>query len=206
MGNAEPETATLGFTGQEAPTVTPGPIFLPREIAANRFRVVRFLGQGGMAQVFEAEDLELGQNVAIKVIRPELAASRRAHELLRREVLLARRVTHPNVCRIFDVFHHPGPIADPAGPAPRPANDREPPPANLVLVKNIDIVGFFWGSYRRYKPHLQAESFAQLFRWFEEGKLKPHVSHKLPLSEIATALGLLTSRKSTGKVVVTTGR
>ena len=137
MGNAEPETATLGFTGQEAPTVAPGPIFLPREIAANRFRVVRFLGQGGMAQVFEAEDLELGQNVAIKVIRPELAASRRAHELLRREVLLARRVTHPNVCRIFDVFHHPGPIADPAGPAPRPANDREPAAANLVLVMEL---------------------------------------------------------------------
>ncbi|HYM04380.1 MAG TPA: NADPH:quinone oxidoreductase family protein [Stellaceae bacterium] len=79
-------------------------------------------------------------------------------------------------------------------------------PANLVLVKNIDIVGFFWGSYRRYKPHLIGESFAQLFRWFEEGKLKPHVSHKLPLSEIAPALGLLTSRKSTGKVVVTMGR
>ena len=79
-------------------------------------------------------------------------------------------------------------------------------PANIVLVKNIDIIGFFWGSYSRYKPQLMAESFAQLFRWFEQGKLKPHVSHRLPLSEVAQALDLLKTRKSTGKVVLTTGR
>jgi NADPH2:quinone reductase len=79
-------------------------------------------------------------------------------------------------------------------------------PANLVLVKNIDIIGFFWGSYRRYKPHLMAESFQQLFRWFEAGKLKPHISHRLPLTEVAKALELLKTRKSTGKVVLTTGR
>jgi len=79
-------------------------------------------------------------------------------------------------------------------------------PANLVLVKNIDVIGFFWGSYRRYKPELQAQSFQQLFRWYEEGKLKPHVSHRLPLAEVAQALDLLKTRKSTGKVVLTTGR
>lgn len=79
-------------------------------------------------------------------------------------------------------------------------------PANLVLVKNIDVIGFFWGSYRRYKPHLQAESFQQLFRWYEEGKLKPHVSHRLPLEQVKEALELLKTRKSTGKVVLTTGR
>jgi NADPH:quinone reductase len=79
-------------------------------------------------------------------------------------------------------------------------------PANLVLVKNIDIIGFFWGSYRRHKPQLQAESFQELFRWYEEGKLKPHVSHRLPLAEVTQALELLKTRKSTGKVVLTTGR
>jgi len=79
-------------------------------------------------------------------------------------------------------------------------------PANLVLVKNIDVIVFFWGSYRRYKPELQAQSFQQLFRWYEEGKLKPHVSHRLPLAEVAQALDLLKTRKSTGKVVLTTGR
>jgi len=76
-------------------------------------------------------------------------------------------------------------------------------PANLVLVKNIDVIGFFWGSYRRHKPELMGQSFQQLFRWFEQGKLKPHVSHRLPLTQVAEALGLLKTRKSTGKVVLT---
>ena len=49
-------------------------------------------------------------------------------------------------------------------------------------------------------------TYAQLFRWFEEGKLKPHVSHKLDLKDAALALDLLRQRKSTGKVVLVTGR
>jgi NADPH2:quinone reductase len=76
-------------------------------------------------------------------------------------------------------------------------------PANILLVKNIDIVGFFWGSYRRYKPHLMTESLDQLLHWFDEGKLKPHVSHRLPLGQVTEALDLLRTRKSTGKVVLT---
>ncbi len=76
-------------------------------------------------------------------------------------------------------------------------------PANLVLVKNIDVIGFFWGSYRHHKPHMMGESYQQLFRWFEEGKLNPHVSHRVPLARIGEALELLKARKSTGKVVVT---
>jgi NADPH2:quinone reductase len=77
-------------------------------------------------------------------------------------------------------------------------------PANLALVKNIDIIGFFWGSYRRHRPQAMAQSFQQLFRWFEEGKLKPHVSHRLDLSRAGEALELLRRRQSTGKVVLTT--
>jgi NADPH:quinone reductase len=75
-------------------------------------------------------------------------------------------------------------------------------PANLILVKNIDLIGFFWGSYRRHKPHLMTESFQHLFRWFEAGKLRPHVSHRLPLTGVGQALDLLKTRKSTGKVVL----
>ncbi|HXO20021.1 MAG TPA: tetratricopeptide repeat protein, partial [Thermoanaerobaculia bacterium] len=112
----EPETATAGFEDLEVEPAATVPIFLPREIAANRFRVIRLLGQGGMAQVFEAEDLELGQRVALKVMRPDLAASRRARDLLRSEALLSRKVTHPNVCRIFDVFQHSAPASDEPGP------------------------------------------------------------------------------------------
>jgi NADPH2:quinone reductase len=78
-------------------------------------------------------------------------------------------------------------------------------PANLALVKNIDIIGFYWGSYQARKPELLRQSYAQLFRWFEEGKLKPHVSERFDLSKVAQALDLLRQRKSTGKVVLTMG-
>lgn len=76
-------------------------------------------------------------------------------------------------------------------------------PANILLVKNLTVIGFYWGSYARLKPSVLTDSFKQLFTWFGEGRLKPHVSHELPLAEANTALELLRTRKSTGKVVVT---
>jgi NADPH:quinone reductase len=79
-------------------------------------------------------------------------------------------------------------------------------PANLVLVKNCDVIGFYWGSYRRHKPELVLQSFLTLLSWFERGKLRPHVSHRLDLAEAGRALALLAERKATGKVVLTTGR
>ncbi|HLY91646.1 MAG TPA: NADPH:quinone oxidoreductase family protein [Candidatus Angelobacter sp.] len=76
-------------------------------------------------------------------------------------------------------------------------------PANIVLVKNIDIIGFYWGSHMARKPELLRESYAKLLDWFEQGKLKPHVSAQLDLKEVAQAMTLLRDRKSTGKVVLT---
>jgi NADPH2:quinone reductase len=79
-------------------------------------------------------------------------------------------------------------------------------PANILLVKNIDVIGFYWGSYQVRKPELLRDSYAKLFRWYEEGKLKPHTSAQLDLKDVAQAMELLRQRKSTGKVVLTTGR
>lgn len=76
-------------------------------------------------------------------------------------------------------------------------------PANIILVKNIDIIGFYWGAYAQFDPATLVNSLQQLFQWYSEGKLKPHVSHEVPLAEASKALHLLTSRKATGKVVVT---
>jgi NADPH2:quinone reductase len=75
-------------------------------------------------------------------------------------------------------------------------------PANIALVKNISIIGFYWGSYQSRRPELVQTSFAQLFRWFEEGKLKPHISQIFDLKHVADALELMRQRKSTGKVVL----
>jgi len=93
-----------------SPTVAPGGrpasahSFAAGELAADRFRITRFLARGGMGEVYEAEDIELRERVALKCIRSELLHDGRALERFKREVHLARKVTHPNVCRIFDLF------------------------------------------------------------------------------------------------------
>jgi tetratricopeptide (TPR) repeat protein/tRNA A-37 threonylcarbamoyl transferase component Bud32 len=63
-----------------------------------------------MGEVYEAEDLELRERVALKTVRPEIAQDERAIERFKREIHLARKVTHPNVCRIFDLGHHQTPL------------------------------------------------------------------------------------------------
>ncbi len=75
-------------------------------------------------------------------------------------------------------------------------------PANILLVKNLHVLGFYWGGYARVNPKVLTDSFTQLFTWYAQGKLKPHVSHVLPLDQANEALDLLRTRKATGKVVV----
>ena len=75
-------------------------------------------------------------------------------------------------------------------------------PANILLVKNLTVLGLYWGGYARLNPKVLTDSFRVLFDWYAEGRLKPHVSNVLPLSEANAALDLLRSRKATGKVVV----
>jgi serine/threonine protein kinase/predicted negative regulator of RcsB-dependent stress response len=81
-------------------------VIAPGEIISGRFQIVRLLGKGGMGQVYEAADAELGVRVALKTIRPEISADVSALLRFKREVELTRRVTHPNVCRIFDLGWH----------------------------------------------------------------------------------------------------
>jgi tetratricopeptide (TPR) repeat protein/TolB-like protein len=89
--------------------------FRAGDLLCDRFRVVRFIARGGMGELYEAADLTLGEHVALKTIRPEIAVDERAHQRFLREVQLARKVTHPNICRIFDLFEH-----KPAGGAAAP--------------------------------------------------------------------------------------
>jgi predicted negative regulator of RcsB-dependent stress response len=77
--------------------------FQPGEMVLGRFRIVRLLGKGGMGEVYEAEDLQLGR-IALKTILPEVAISNRAFDRFRREVQLARKVSGLQVCRIHELF------------------------------------------------------------------------------------------------------
>src|ERR1700726_487898 len=77
--------------------------YVPGTTLAGRYRIVSPLGKGGMGEVYRAEDLRLGQTVALKFLPRSLAQTEEALERFKREVRLARQVSHPNVCRVFDI-------------------------------------------------------------------------------------------------------
>src|SRR5262245_36100641 len=85
---------------------THGRSFHPEQVVAERFRIVRYIARGGMGEVYEAEDLRLKERVALKTIRPEIARDSAAMVRFERELRLARKVTHRNVCRLFDLQTH----------------------------------------------------------------------------------------------------
>jgi serine/threonine protein kinase/CheY-like chemotaxis protein len=86
------------------------PLDVPRfntgDLLADRFRIVRLIGRGGMGEVYEAIDIELGTPVALKTIRARIASDERVVARFRREVLRARTVAHRHVCRVYDLFAH----------------------------------------------------------------------------------------------------
>jgi len=77
--------------------------------------------------------------------------------------------------------------------------------ANLVLLKGCSIVGVFWGAFTAREPETNRKNFAELFRWHEEGKLRPHISHRFPLARAAEALDAIVNRQVIGKAVITMG-
>jgi tetratricopeptide (TPR) repeat protein/TolB-like protein len=82
------------------------PSFAPNEMLLDRFRIVRFIGRGGMGEVYEADDLHLGR-IALKTIRTDLAGKAQVLARFRQEVQMARKVTSTSVCRIHELFPLP---------------------------------------------------------------------------------------------------
>jgi predicted Ser/Thr protein kinase len=76
--------------------------FAPGMLIAGRYRIIALLGRGGMGEVFRADDLSLGQPVALKFL-PEAMTDEYTLERFRNEVRIARRISHPNVCRVYDI-------------------------------------------------------------------------------------------------------
>src|SRR6516165_10150980 len=118
---------TLVTEGAEGPSPTPARIpsapkprsgssssstnegrFLPGALIAGRYRIVALLGRGGMGEVYRADDLKLGQTVALKFLTPALAADPKLRERLYREVRLTRQLSHPNICRVYDIVESQG--------------------------------------------------------------------------------------------------
>lgn len=74
--------------------------------------------------------------------------------------------------------------------------------ANLLLVKNLTVIGFWYGGYEIHAPHLVAGSMDTLLGWYATGRLKPQVSNILPFAAFPDGLALLRNRTATGKVVI----
>ncbi|HEY6392912.1 MAG TPA: serine/threonine-protein kinase, partial [Bryobacteraceae bacterium] len=104
--NADHAAGFLDDAAFASQTAASTPVFAPGDLVAQRFKVTRLIGRGGMGEVYEAEDTALGETIALKTIRGETAFDANALARFRREILLARKVTHPNVCRVFDLERH----------------------------------------------------------------------------------------------------
>src|SRR5687767_11047781 len=98
-----------GLASHDLPTINRAPSgparnvggLTPGAIVGERYRIVALLGRGGMGEVYRADDLRLGQTVALKFV--DLGSDARSIENLYHEVRVARQVSHPNVCRVHDV-------------------------------------------------------------------------------------------------------
>jgi serine/threonine-protein kinase len=77
--------------------------FVPGTLIAGRYRIIALLGRGGMGEVYRATDLTLGQSVALKFLPEQAAKDLRLLERFHGEVRVARQVSHPNVCRVYDI-------------------------------------------------------------------------------------------------------
>jgi predicted Ser/Thr protein kinase len=99
------DSPTVSFTTDSTtPQGEPaGQQFLPGAKFGDRYRIVELLGRGGMGEVYRADDLQLGQTVALKFLPPHLATDATALARLRNEVRVARQIAHPNVCRVYDI-------------------------------------------------------------------------------------------------------
>lgn len=96
--------------GETLETSLPPHQLNPGEILGERFIVIQFLARGGFGEVYEAADRHLqGKHLALKTLRPEIASDPILRLRFEREVLMAREITHPNVCPTYDLFQVSGP-------------------------------------------------------------------------------------------------
>jgi len=104
--------ARSGLLDQHPWDLATAEVFSPGDLIAERYRIVRFVNRGGMGEVYEAEDQDLHEIVALKTLIPPIARDDTMIRRFKQEIQLSRKVSHPNVCRVFDLSRHriaPGP-------------------------------------------------------------------------------------------------
>ena len=94
------EYAQVSFTKT---LLTPVEDLAKGTLFANRYEIIEELGKGGMGKVYKALDNEINEDVAIKLLKPEIAGDEKIIERFRNELKIARKITHENVCRTYDI-------------------------------------------------------------------------------------------------------
>jgi tetratricopeptide (TPR) repeat protein/tRNA A-37 threonylcarbamoyl transferase component Bud32 len=92
-----------GATPFGGPSAAERRVFADGAVVSGRYRIVRYLNRGGMGEVYQADDLELKERIALKTLLPELATDPRMITRFKAEIQLSRKISHPNVCRVFDL-------------------------------------------------------------------------------------------------------
>ena len=108
ISQSDSETMTSPLPKAPAAAATPPRIatdarFLPGQVIADRYRMIGLLGRGGMGEVYRADDLKLGQPVALKFLPRDVEADATHLDRFLNEVKLSLKVTHPHVCRVYDI-------------------------------------------------------------------------------------------------------
>jgi serine/threonine protein kinase/tetratricopeptide (TPR) repeat protein len=87
---------------------TPARGWIRGQIVAGRYEIIETLGRGGMGSVYRVDDKKVGEEVALKIIRPEIAADEQTIERFRNELKLTRKIAHRNVCKMYDMGEEEG--------------------------------------------------------------------------------------------------
>ncbi|MCG3124879.1 MAG: Serine/threonine-protein kinase PknD [Phycisphaerales bacterium] len=109
-GGAGPFLDPTGGRASESGTEVPGAALHAGSLLAGRYRIVARLGGGGMGEVYRADDLTLGQSVALKFLPADAVARPGWLDRFRSEVRLTRQISHPNVCRVYDIGESQGQV------------------------------------------------------------------------------------------------
>ena len=133
--------------------------FIPGQVIAGRFTVIRYIARGGMGEVYEVEDRFLqNAHVALKLVLPEIAGDAGSSHRFEQEVLLARKVVHPNLCPIYDI-----------------ARCDDPAPAFLFLTMKLLSGETLAARLQRALPIARGEAIA-IFRQLVAGLAAIHAA------------------------------
>jgi TolB-like protein/Flp pilus assembly protein TadD len=105
-----------GFLDEESAKPPLPPVFDIGQLVAERFRIVRLISRGGMGEVYETFDERLSVRLALKTLRPEYARDVDSLERFRREIRVTREISHPNLCRVYELVEHRLPPEEPGSP------------------------------------------------------------------------------------------